>query len=144
MWVAASWGGWNVRLSEARPEAYPRALPELAPAPAGSQPGGSSRSPRRRGTVSAAPQPSSLRVPGAAGAAAQAPWEKDTRVTAARCLMGEAGEALLTDRRELTLLQPSPLRSFCFSWVSQLSSQKYAGFFFFIISNQQLYEQYYG
>lgn len=57
----------------------------------------------------------------------QGPWENDPGVTTARCLMGEAGEALRTDRESaaacgdqryalqgLTLLQPSPLRSFLF------------------------------
>ena len=95
-----------------------------------------------RGTT--AWQPSGLRVPRAGGTggrkgaqgpkaggdAAQAPWVNDPGVTAARCLMGEAGEALRTDwesaaaskewrdaRRELTLLQPSPLRSFFLSWI---------------------------
>ena len=56
-------------------------------------------------------QPSILRVPRAGltcphqgarrqragGDAAQAPWENDPGATVARCLMGEAGEALRTD-----------------------------------------------
>ena len=64
-------------------------------------------------------------------AGAQAPWENNPGVTAPRCLMGEALEALRSDQEivaacrdwedagwELTLQQHSPLRPFFFSWVS--------------------------
>ena len=66
--VAASWGGRSVRLSEARQEAYTRVPPEPAPAPApaGPQPGGSSRSPRRRA-------PAAVAGPGESGSAAKPP-----------------------------------------------------------------------